>query len=144
MHADTVKEEFLFCKPLLETTKAINVLKVMDRFFANHNFDWKKILDSLCTGGAPAMLGNTSGFAALVKKAPQVIVTHCFLHQHALASKTLPALLKEVLATSVKMSISSEQLLQTISFLRGFIKKWEQNMKFFTTQRFAGFPEDKS
>ncbi|XP_042222775.1 protein ZBED8-like [Homarus americanus] len=50
------------------------------------------------------MLGNTSGFAALVKKeAPQVIVTHCFLHRHALASKTLPAILKEVLSTGVKV-----------------------------------------
>ncbi|XP_042210759.1 protein ZBED8-like [Homarus americanus] len=50
------------------------------------------------------MLGNTSGLAALVKKeAPQVIVTHCFLHRHALASKTLPAILKEVLSTGVKV-----------------------------------------
>ena len=50
------------------------------------------------------MHGNTSGFVALVKKeALQVIVTHCFLHRHALASKTLPALLKEVLSTGVKI-----------------------------------------
>ena len=39
VHADTIKEEFLFCEPLLETTKAIDVLKIVDRFFANHNFD---------------------------------------------------------------------------------------------------------
>ncbi|KAI6656166.1 hypothetical protein LOD99_1510 [Oopsacas minuta] len=55
-------------------------------FFAMQNFDWKKKLGSLCTDGAPAMLGNKLGFAALVKKkAPNVTVTHCFLHQHALA-----------------------------------------------------------
>lgn len=104
VHADTIKEEFLFCEPLLETTKAIDIYEIVDRFFANQNFDWKKNLGSLCTDGAPAMLGNTSGFAALVKKeAPQVIVTNCFLHRHGLASKTLPEILKEVLFTSVKI-----------------------------------------
>ena len=50
------------------------------------------------------MLGNASGFTALVKKeAPHVIVTHCFLHRHALASKTLPTILREVLSTAVKV-----------------------------------------
>ena len=33
------------------------------------------------------MLGNTSGFAALVKKqAPNVTMTQCFQHRYALAS----------------------------------------------------------
>ena len=41
--------------------------------------------------GAPVMLGNKFGFAALVKKeAPNVTVTHCMLHRHALAAKSLP------------------------------------------------------
>ncbi|XP_042210866.1 protein ZBED8-like [Homarus americanus] len=104
MHADAFKEEFLFCEPLLETTKASDILEMVNSFFAKQNFDWKKNLCTLCTDGAPAMLGNTSGLAALVKKeAPQVIVTHCFLHRHALTSKTLPAILKEVLSTGVKV-----------------------------------------
>ena len=69
-----------------------------------HNFDWQNKLGSLCTDGAPAMLGNTSGFATLVRKeAPNVTVTHCFLHRHALASKTLSTFLKEVLSTAVKV-----------------------------------------
>ncbi|XP_042236517.1 protein ZBED8-like [Homarus americanus] len=104
MHVNAIKEEFLFCDPLLETTKAIDILEMVNSFFSKQNFDWKKNLGTLCTDGAPAMLYNTSGFAALVKKeAPQVIVTHCFLHRHALASKTLPAILKEVLSTGVKV-----------------------------------------
>ena len=50
------------------------------------------------------MLGKTSGFAALVKKeAPQVNVTHCFLHGYALASRTLPENLRQVLSDSVKI-----------------------------------------
>jgi len=55
------------------------------------------------------MLGNKSGFAHLVKKeAPNVIVTHCFLHRHALATKTLPTSLKEVLSIVIK----------TVNFIR--------------------------
>ena len=50
------------------------------------------------------MLGNKSGFAALVKKeAPNVTVTHCMLHRHAFAAKGLPLTLKEVLSYCVKM-----------------------------------------
>ena len=50
------------------------------------------------------MLGNKSGFAALVKKeAPNVTVTHCMLHRHALAAKSLPLTLKEILSHCVKM-----------------------------------------
>jgi hypothetical protein len=91
VHTDAIKEKFLFCESLLETTKVINVLEMVKSLFAKQNFDWKEKLHTLCTGGAPAMLGNTSGFATLVKKeAPHIIITHCFLHRHAMATKTLP------------------------------------------------------
>ena len=40
--------------------------------------------------GAPAMLGCKSGFQSLVKKVtPEVIGTHCIIHQIVLATKTL-------------------------------------------------------
>jgi hypothetical protein len=59
---------------------------------------------TLCTDGAPEMLDNTTGFATLAKKkVPHVIVTHCFLHRHALATKTLPTSQKEVLSTAIKV-----------------------------------------
>jgi hypothetical protein len=75
------------------------------------------------------MLGNTSGFATLVKKeAPHVVVTHCFLHRHALATKTLPTTLKEVLPTAIKVInfIRSRSLNHRI--LKKTVKKWEQNI----------------
>lgn len=104
VHDDEIKEEFLFCEPLLETTKASDVFEIVKNFFAKHNFDWKKKLRSICTDGAPAMLGNKSGFATLVKnEVPHLVVTHCFLHRHALATKSLPASLKEVLSVCVKV-----------------------------------------
>ena len=103
-HGEKIKEEFLFCEPLLETTKAIDVFRMVKEFFEKQNFDWKKKLGSICTDGAPAMLGNKSGFAALVKnEVPHVVVTHCFLHRYALAAKTLPASLKDVLSICVKI-----------------------------------------
>uniref|UniRef100_A0A7M4F4W3 Zinc finger BED-type containing 5 n=1 Tax=Crocodylus porosus TaxID=8502 RepID=A0A7M4F4W3_CROPO len=103
VHADTIKEEFFCCESLLETTKAINVLEMVKSFFAKQNFDWKEKLHTLCTDEAPAMLSNTSGFATLVKKeAPHVIITHCFLYGHALATK-IPTNLKEVLSTAIKV-----------------------------------------
>jgi hypothetical protein len=102
VHADVINEEFLSCESRLETTKAINVLEIVKSFFAKQNFDWKENLHALCTSGAPVMLSNTSGFATLVKKeAPHVVVTHCFLQGHILATKTLPTTLKEVLSTAI-------------------------------------------
>ena len=104
VHADTIKEEFLFCESLPQHAKATDVLKMLNNFSANQNFELKKKIGSLCTEGAPAMLGKTSGFAALVKKeASQVNVTHCFLHCYALASKTLPENLQQVLSDSLKI-----------------------------------------
>ncbi|KAL7642503.1 UNVERIFIED_CONTAM: hypothetical protein RMT77_007064 [Armadillidium vulgare] len=47
--ADTIKEDFLFCEAPLETTMAIEICEIVDRFFADQNFDWKKNLDTLCT-----------------------------------------------------------------------------------------------
>lgn len=39
VHADTIKENFLFYEPFLGTTKAIDILKIVDKFFDNPNFD---------------------------------------------------------------------------------------------------------
>ena len=104
VNANEIKEEFLFCETLLETAKASDVFQKVNNFFVKQNFDWKKIIGSICTDGALAMLGNKSEFAALVKKeAPNVTVTHCMLDRHALAAKSLPFTLKEILSYCVKM-----------------------------------------
>ena len=50
------------------------------------------------------MIGNKSDFAALLKtKVPDIIVKHCFLHRHALAAKTLPPNLNDVLSICVQV-----------------------------------------
>ncbi|XP_076047372.1 protein FAM200C-like [Oratosquilla oratoria] len=56
------------------------------------------------------MVGKIPGFVAMVKdKAPHVLTTHCVLHRQALASKTLPKKLKEVMGVVV----------QTVNYIRG-------------------------
>jgi len=101
MHGCDIKEEFLFCEPLVTTTKAADVLDLVTTFMDKHNIPMDE-LGSLCTDGAPAMLGNKSGFCALVKRlAPHVTVTHCVLHRHALASKSLPENFKNIMANVV-------------------------------------------
>jgi hypothetical protein len=54
VHADAIKGNSYF-ESLLETTNAVDVLKMVTSFFAKQNFDWKEKLHILCTDGAPAI-----------------------------------------------------------------------------------------
>ena len=60
-------------------------------------------MGSVCTDGAPAMIGHQSGFIALMNQvAPHVVSNHCAIYKYALACKTLPLELKSVLDSVVK------------------------------------------
>ncbi|KAF2345157.1 protein of unknown function DUF4371 [Trinorchestia longiramus] len=99
---DMKKEDFLFCRPLPTTTKAAEMKKLVDDFFRDNDLSWDMV-SAVCSDGAPVMLGQKSGFSLLVKaNAPHIIVTHCVLHRHALATKTLPPKLAEVLKIIVE------------------------------------------
>jgi hypothetical protein len=76
------------------------------------------------------MLGNTSG---LVKKEDPHLCNHYFSHRHALATKTLSTTLKKFFQQPLKSSTSSETSLSIIACLKHSVKKWEQNMKCFST-----------
>jgi len=83
--------------PLITTTKAVDVKKLADNLFRDNDLSWNMV-SAVCSDGAPAMLGRHSGFGVLVKSdAPHIIVTQYVLHRHALATKTLPPKLAEVL-----------------------------------------------
>ena len=60
-----MKEEFLFCSPLKATTKAKDIMNIVNHFMEENGIEWAK-LGSLCTDGAPAMMGKKSGFVASV------------------------------------------------------------------------------
>ena len=64
---------------------------------------WEKLV-GVWTDGAPAMLGCRSGFITRVKqKNPDAVGTHCVIHREALASKTLPAAMKNKLAIIIRI-----------------------------------------
>ena len=103
IHSGKLKEEFLFRTALKSTTKASDILTTMSTFFENNNLSWVNLC-GVCTDGAPAMIGSRSGFQALVKhRAPAVKGVHCMIHRQALASKTLPESLSNVLQQSISL-----------------------------------------
>ena len=100
---ENIIDEFLFCKSLETTTRGEDIFRVLQNFFTEHNLNWSKLV-SICTDGAPSMIGCKSGFTAKVSQiAPHVKFTHCFIHRYALAVKTLPENLKKSLETVVKI-----------------------------------------
>jgi len=99
---DVIMEDFLFCKPLKTTTKAADIKKLVDNFFRDNGLSWDMV-SSICSDGAPVMLGRNSGFGGLVKSdAPHITVMHCLLHRHALATKTFPPKLAQALKIVVE------------------------------------------
>uniref|UniRef100_K7FLK2 Uncharacterized protein n=1 Tax=Pelodiscus sinensis TaxID=13735 RepID=K7FLK2_PELSI len=97
------KDEFLFWKTLDTTTKAQDVMEIVNNFFEVHGLDWVKLV-GVTIDGAPAMLGSRLGFQTLVKQhTPMVTGVHCFIHREALASKTLPDQLNTIFKGLVKV-----------------------------------------
>ena len=119
VHNSSIKEKFLFCLPLITTTRDQDIITVIKDFFIAQDFAyWNKNIGSICTDGAPVMLVNKSGFAVLVMvEALHVILTHCILHRHALAVKTLPNSLKDVMSTAIQVV--------------NFIQAWATNHQLF-------------
>ena len=119
----TVREEFLFCKPLQTTATAGDIFNLVTEFFKYYNINIS-LIGSICTDGAPAMLGNHSGFAALLKKeVPTLKVTHCMIHRQVLASKSMPESMKMFLIHALKWLISLESMIQIIEFSNHFVTK---------------------
>ncbi|XP_042221384.1 protein ZBED8-like [Homarus americanus] len=83
--------------------KATDVFEVVLNFFDENRPLWDSLV-RVCTEGAPPMLGSRSGFVNKVKKkSPSVVVTHCVIHREALASKTLPAEMRDVMNLAIKV-----------------------------------------
>ena len=100
---NNVKVQYLFSEPLSTTCRGEDVFQIVKDFFEKHALDWKQLV-RICTDGAPSMIGYRSGFKGLITSvAPHVSFTHCVIHRFALAMKTLPSGLQEVLQDVVKI-----------------------------------------
>ena len=103
IHEHDIKNELLFCTSLKTTTKSEDVMEKISTFFDTEGLQWNKLCE-ICTDAAPAMLGSRSRFQTKVKaKSPQAKGFHCIIHRSALACKTLPISLKEVLNFVIKI-----------------------------------------
>ena len=72
-------------------------------FFEANGLSWLNF-KHICTDGDPAMVGAKGGFVTIVKSEwPHVTSSHCSLHQYALATKTLPTPLMEVMDVALKV-----------------------------------------
>ena len=103
VHNGLFKDEFLCILDLPSRTRGEDIFKTIDTFFKANDINWE-LLCGLCTDGAPAVLGHSSGFYAHVKKvSPVCTFMHCMIHREALASKTLGPDLTEVLRQVIKL-----------------------------------------
>nr|XP_039248831.1 protein FAM200B-like [Styela clava] len=113
-----LEEEFLFCTPLTTTATGADIYNVVDNFHKKEGVDWKNCV-SLCTDGAPAMLGARQGFTARVKQVnPNVQIVQCLLHRENLAaqhlSSDLSAVMQEVvgIVNFIKFSAVNSRLFE--------------------------------
>ncbi|KAI6651939.1 Protein ZBED8-like [Oopsacas minuta] len=103
IHNNKFKYEFLSCRELETTTRTQDVFELIDSFFQDNKLEGKDLC-GVCSDGAPAMLGSRSGFRKLVKNiSPQVTGVHCVIHRQALACKTMPPQLLEMMSTIIKI-----------------------------------------
>ena len=70
---NTIVGKFLFCQEIKERIRAKDVFDLANAFLRKNSIPWNKV-ESVCTDGAPAMIGHRSGFVALVKQvAPHIV-----------------------------------------------------------------------
>ncbi|MBN3281606.1 ZBED8 protein, partial [Polyodon spathula] len=87
---DTVREYSLSVLPMKDTTRGQDVLKSLMDFVTEKTLPLDKLI-SICTDGAPSMLGKRKGFVAILceqEKQP-ILNFHCIVHQEALYGEEL-------------------------------------------------------
>ena len=102
-YLESFQEDLLLCKPVPANTSGTEIFKLIDEFFTVHGIPWDNCVD-VCTDGAKAMTGKTSGVISRIKqKVKECSSSHCVHHHQALAVKKMPPSLKQVLDESVKI-----------------------------------------
>lgn len=98
-----IQENFLCCKELVETSKAIDIFNILSLYLENKDISWKNCI-GICTDGAASMVGSIKGLVTLIKeKNANIISTHCFIHREVLMAKYLDNDLQTVFDDIIKM-----------------------------------------
>ena len=67
VHEEDLTEQFIFCKPLPETTRGHDIYEVVNIYFSSNGSQWKSCI-SICMDDAPPMPGSIKGFVAVAKQ----------------------------------------------------------------------------
>uniref|UniRef100_A0A3B3HT75 HAT C-terminal dimerisation domain-containing protein n=1 Tax=Oryzias latipes TaxID=8090 RepID=A0A3B3HT75_ORYLA len=99
---DTIREESLAVLPLKGTTRGEDLFKSFNEFAKEKNLPMDKLV-SVCTDGAPCMVGKNRGFVALLREHEKrrILSFHCILHQEALCAQMCGEQLGEVMSLVV-------------------------------------------
>ncbi|XP_076059510.1 zinc finger BED domain-containing protein 5-like [Oratosquilla oratoria] len=103
-----IEEDFMFCKRMETTTTGEDLFKLVDSCTKEEGLRWDQCV-SVCSDGAPAMLGAPQGFTARVKQVnPTMIVTHCLFHRENLASRKI----------SIELNTVMEDVIQIVNSIK--------------------------
>jgi zinc finger BED domain-containing protein 5/7/8/9 len=92
----SIQNQFLFCSELNKTTTGPDIFELVKKNIESRGIKWENCV-SVCTDGAPSMLGCKKGFVANVLKIdPNVKILHC-IHRKALVTKALPEKLSQTM-----------------------------------------------
>lgn len=90
-----IEENIIALVPLTEQTRAKDIFDAFMTVVARFDLDLRKLV-SVCTDGAPQMIGIHAGFAVLVKNhieehfnTPLFVAYHCIIHQENLCAQAL-------------------------------------------------------
>ncbi|XP_076810296.1 protein FAM200C-like [Clavelina lepadiformis] len=86
---DIVREESLTVLPMKGKTRGEDLIRSFLEFAKEKNLPLDELI-SVCTDGAPCMMGKHKGFVALLREHENrpILSYHCILHQEALCAQT--------------------------------------------------------
>lgn len=101
---DTLREESLAVLPIKGSTRGEDLFKSFMEFAQEKNLPMDKLL-SVCTDGAPCMVGKNKGFLALLREHENrpILSFHCILHQEALCAQMCDGQLGEVMSLVIRV-----------------------------------------
>ena len=100
-----IGEEMLFCRPLVTTTRGVDIFKIVDKFFTSPDVAlYCTDCVAVSTGGTPAMAEIHRGSVALVnREIPRIMSTHCMIHRQALFVNALEPDLEQLMKNVTKI-----------------------------------------